>query len=198
MPARTLLNFILKSPLSLIYRVNRITKELYRAGFISAAISEGVYDILQEGPLSLEDVRKTMGPRTSREGLKAWLDLGVCLGELRKDSRGYSIKGVLSRWLTDASNDSWQAYFQSRVKVFFNYVIRTLALLRQGRAFEFDQSYGELFARSSRTIEPILLDVVDRIIPRNQPFRLLEVGCGSGIYIKRACDRNSTVCRTGS
>jgi cyclopropane fatty-acyl-phospholipid synthase-like methyltransferase len=47
-----------------------------------------------------------------------------------------------------------------------------------------------LFARSSRTVEPILIGVVDKMIPQKGEFRLLEVGCGSGIYIKRACDRN--------
>ncbi|WP_419661343.1 putative methyltransferase, type 12 [Desulfosarcina variabilis str. Montpellier] len=60
-----------------------------------------------------------------------------------------------------------------------------------------DHSYGELFARSSRTVEPIIIDVVDKIIPSNGTCHLLEVGCGSGIYIKRACDRNPNLTVTG-
>jgi cyclopropane fatty-acyl-phospholipid synthase-like methyltransferase len=39
--------------------------------------------------------------------------------------------------------------------------------------------------------------VVDEIIPSNGACRLLEVGCGSGIYIKRACDRNPNLTVTG-
>ena len=54
-----------------------------------------------------------------------------------------------------------------------------------------------MFARSSRPVEPILIDVVDKIIPKNGSCRLLEVGCGSGVYIKRACDLNPDLTATG-
>ena len=75
--------------------------------------------------------------------------------------------------------------------------IKTPAFLKAKKKFDFSHSYGELFARSSRTVEPILVDVVDKIIPPNGECRLLEVGCGSGIYIKRACDRNPNLTVTG-
>ena len=54
-----------------------------------------------------------------------------------------------------------------------------------------------MFARSSRTVEPILTGVVDRIIPPNGSCRLLEAGCGSGVYTKRACDRNPDITVVG-
>jgi len=44
---------------------------------------------------------------------------------------------------------------------------------------------------------PVLLDVVDKVIPKSKPYRLLEVGCGSGIYIKRACERNPLLTAVG-
>jgi hypothetical protein len=92
--------------------------------------------------------------------------------------------------LLKPANDTWKSYFQARVEIFYDYIIKTPAFLKQNKKFDFSHSYGELFARSSRTVEPILIDVVDKIIPPNGACRLLEVGCGSGIYIKRACDRN--------
>jgi cyclopropane fatty-acyl-phospholipid synthase-like methyltransferase len=42
-----------------------------------------------------------------------------------------------------------------------------------------------------------LLDVVDKIIPKSKSYRLLEVGCGSGIYIKRACELNPLLTAVG-
>jgi cyclopropane fatty-acyl-phospholipid synthase-like methyltransferase len=63
--------------------------------------------------------------------------------------------------------------------------------------FEYSEAYGELVARSSRTLEPVLLDVVDNLIPKNNSYRLLEVGCGSGIYIKRACELNPLLTAVG-
>ena len=44
MAIKTLIKFILRNPLLLMYRINKTTKEFYRAGFISTAISEGIYD----------------------------------------------------------------------------------------------------------------------------------------------------------
>jgi SAM-dependent methyltransferase len=49
---------------------------------------------------------------------------------------------------------------------------------------------GRLIARSSRILEPLIFEMVDSVIPDVGEFRMLEVGCGSGIYIRRACLRN--------
>jgi 4-hydroxy-2,2'-bipyrrole-5-carbaldehyde O-methyltransferase len=197
MKIKSLLNFIRKNPISLIFRINKTMKEFCRAGFISTAISEGIYDALSDGPASCKDIQKAIESNFNPEGLEAWLDLGVSLGELAKSSAGYSIKGKLSKMLLKTSNDTWKAFFQARVDIFYDYIIKTPTFLKQNRQIEFSQAYGELFARSSRTVEPILIDVVDSIIPGNAACRLLEVGCGSGIYIKRACDRNPYLNVTG-
>ncbi len=94
MAIKTLIKFILKNPISLIYRINKTTNEFYRAGFISTAISEGVYDVLSKGPASCKDIQRAIGSNHNQEGLEAWLDLGVALGELGKSSAGYSIKSM--------------------------------------------------------------------------------------------------------
>ena len=190
MAFNTLIKFFLKNPISLILRMNKTLNEFYRAGFISTAISDGIYDVLSNGSATLEDIKSNMGTNLNNEGLKAWLDLGVAIGELEKKNGDYSIKSSFSKRLLQPANDTWKAFFQARVEIFYNYIINTPTLLKQNKKFDFSHSYGELFARSSRTVEPILIDVVDTIIPSNGVCRLLEVGCGSGIYIKRACDRN--------
>ena len=38
--------------------------------------------------------------------------------------------------------------------------------------------------------EPFIFEAVDAVIPSQGDYQLLEVGCGSGIYIQRACTRN--------
>ncbi|MEW6532591.1 MAG: methyltransferase domain-containing protein [Thermodesulfobacteriota bacterium] len=190
MAIKTLINFFLKNSVSLMCRINKTTNEFYRAAFVSTAISEGIYDALSDGPASCKDIQKAIGSEFNQEGLEAWLDLGVSLGELAKSSAGYRIKSAFSKELSRTSNDAWKAFLQARVEIFYNYIIKTPSFLKANRQFEFSQSYGELFARSSRTVEPVLIDIVDSIIPRNGPCHLLEVGCGSGVYIKRACDRN--------
>lgn len=190
MSAKSMIKFILNTPLSLVFQINKTGKEFCRAGFISTALSEGIYDILSTGPASYKDIQKAIGTDFNKEGLLAWLDLGVALGELKKSRNSYSITGKFSKELLKPANDTWKAFFQARIEIFYNYIINTPSQLKRQKKFEFSQSYGELFARSSRTVEPFLIDIVDEIIPQTGECSLLEVGCGSGIYIKRACDRN--------
>lgn len=197
MAIKTLIKFIMNSPIFLIYRINKTGREFCRAGFISTAISEGVYDVLSKGPASCKDIQKAIGADFNREGLEAWLDLGVSLGELAKRREKYRIKSAFSKALLISTNDTWKAFFLARVEIFYDYIIKTPAYLKRKKQFEFSQTYGELFARSSRTVEPFLIDIVDRIIPQAGECNLLEVGCGSGIYIKRACDRNPDITVTG-
>jgi cyclopropane fatty-acyl-phospholipid synthase-like methyltransferase len=61
--------------------------------------------------------------------------------------------------------------------------------LREKRLFKLDTD-GELIARSSRILEPYILEIVDSVVPEKGAIHLLEVGCGSGVYIRRACLRN--------
>jgi hypothetical protein len=193
MAINTLMKFILKNPILLMYRINKTAKEFYRAGFISTAISEGIYDVLSKGPASSKDIQRAVGMDPDQEGLEAWLDSGVALGELAKNSDDYRIKSAFSKELLKSENDTWKAFLQARVEIFYNYIIKTPAFLKENKKFDFSQSYGELFARSSRTVESILSDVVDKIIPPIDACCLLEVGCVSGVYIKRACDRNPDI-----
>jgi SAM-dependent methyltransferase len=197
MAISTLLKFILKNPIPLIWRINKTLNEFYRAGFISTAISEGIYEALSKGPISLKNIQSRLGKDLDQKCLEAWLDLGVAIGELDKKNDCYKIKSTFSKNLLKPANDTWKAFFQARVEIFYDYIINTPALLKENKKFDFSQSYGELFARSSRTVEPILIDVVDEIIPAHGACRLLEVGCGSGVYIKRACDRNPNLAVTG-
>jgi 4-hydroxy-2,2'-bipyrrole-5-carbaldehyde O-methyltransferase len=197
MAINTLVKFILKNPISLMLRMNKTLNEFYRAGFISTAISEGIYDVLSKGPASIKDIQSNIGTDFYADGLRSWLDFGAAIGELDKKNDRYSIKSAFSKKLLKPANDTWKAFFQARVEIFYDYIINTPAFLKKNKKFDFSHSYGELFARSSRTVEPILIDVVDKIIPPNGECRLLEVGCGSGVYIKRACDRNPNLTVTG-
>jgi cyclopropane fatty-acyl-phospholipid synthase-like methyltransferase len=69
-------------------------------------------------------------------------------------------------------------------------ILDTPELLRRGQKWTLADQDGELVARSSRTVEPALFDVIDRSFPRSGSQRLLEVGAGSGIYIRHAAERN--------
>jgi len=197
MAIKSFIKFFSNTPVMLMLRIVKLTKETSRTGFVLAAISEGIYDIMQSGPATFEEIQKFFKSDFNPEGLRAWLDLGVSLGELKKSTNGYSIKGKLSKELIKPTNDTWRAFLQVRTEVFYDFIINTPSMLKKNMQFEYSEAYGELVARSSRTLEPVLLDVVDNLIPTNKSYRLLEVGCGSGIYIKRACELNPLLSAVG-
>ena len=131
MTINTLIKFIFRNPVSLILRMNKTLNEFYRAGYISTAISEGIYDLLSEGPVSFKNIQSSMGADFDPDGLKAYLDLWVEIGELDKKNDGYSIKNAFSKKLLKPVNDTWRSFFQARVEIFYDYIIKTPAFLKK-------------------------------------------------------------------
>lgn len=174
---------------SLILGLLKTSNEFYRASFISSALSRGVYDHFIDGKASFERLCERMAV-SNPEGLRAWLGLGVSLGELKLAGSEYQIKGKASKALLESKNDSFKALLQEIVEYHYVYVMDAPTMLRKQEWFPFDEVPGELVARSSRVNEPFIFETVDAAIPRQGDFQLLEVGCGSGIYIHRACARN--------
>jgi protein-L-isoaspartate O-methyltransferase len=184
-----LLKFVWSTSPRLLMRLVKNLEEACRSAFVTALVSEGIGQRLLAGPVPLEKLHDDLALDDAREELEAWLDVGVSLGELGKDERGYRLTGLLSRKLSDPANAVWHAFFQVRTDVFVDYVRSTPAKLRRRERFPSDEARGELFAQSSRTVEPLMFDLVDRVVPPGKR-RMLEVGCGSGVYLRRACDAN--------
>jgi SAM-dependent methyltransferase len=189
MKPSTFFKLLTSGQASLLSKILKTSNEFYRASFISAALSRGVYDHFMDGKVSFEHLCQKMAV-SNREGLRAWLELGVSLGELRRTGDEYQIKGRVSKALLEPKNDAYRALWQEIVDYHYVYVMDTPTMLRKQEWFPFDEVPGDLIARSSRVSEPFIFEAVDTAIPSQSDFQLLEVGCGSGIYIQRACTRN--------
>ena len=189
MKLTTFIKLLSSGKASLLFGLLKTGNEFYRASFISAALSRGVYDHFNQGEASFEHLCEKMGV-SNREGLWAWLELGVSLGELKRAGHEYQIKGKMSKALLKPDNDAFKALWQEIVEYHYVYVLDSPTMLRKQEWFPFDEVPGELVARSSRANEPFIFEIVDEAIPRQGDFHLLEIGCGSGIYIHRACTRN--------
>ncbi len=188
MKLSTAASMIASGQSSLMYRLLRVSNEFYRASFVASAVSNGIYAVFAGGSATLDELCAKLGTG-NREGLAAWLDLGVSLGELERGESGYRISGKLSRSVMDPANDGYQAFLEEIVRYHYRYVMEAPAKLRQNALFPFDDA-GELIARSSRVSEPFIFEAVDDVVPARGPFDLLEVGCGSGTYIRHSCGRN--------
>jgi 4-hydroxy-2,2'-bipyrrole-5-carbaldehyde O-methyltransferase len=196
----TFVGLITSGQLPLLLGLRNTFRQFYRSSFVATALSEGIYTLLRDRPASLDELhQRLVGARStgspsdeeiSKARLKAWLDLGVMLGELKLTSAGYILRSRLSHQLAQPANDGIAAMFQEVGTLHHALITQTPARLREKRLFTLADTDGELIARSSRILEPYILEIVDSVVPEKGVCRLLEVGCGSGVYIRRACLRN--------
>lgn len=186
----TAAKMIASGQFSLMLKLMKTGTEFYRACFVIAAISEGVYAAFTDKRATIDQLTGKRTGISNREGLEAWLELGVSLGELARSGNEYRITGKLSLALLEPANDGYQAFFEEIVKYHYLYIMETPARLRENTPFPFDESIGRLIARSSRISEPFISAAVDDVVPRRGVLDLLEVGCGSGTYIRHAAARN--------
>ncbi|MCI0560610.1 MAG: class I SAM-dependent methyltransferase [Nitrososphaera sp.] len=189
MKLSTFFKLMISGQASLMFRLLKTSKEFYHACFISTALAQGIYNNFVEGKASFEHLCEMMDV-SNRDGLRAWLELGVNLGELKRSGDEYQIKGTMSKALLESKNDAYRALLQEIVDYHYVYVVDTPTMLRKQEWFPFDETPGELVVRSSQVSEHFILEAVDAVIHRQGDFQLLEVGCGSGIYIQHACTRN--------
>ena len=197
MKLRKLVNLFTSAEAKLLLGIMRDASKLYRISFVATALQEGVYQVIGDGTTSLETIAESLGITENHEGLKAWLDLGVSLGELSHDISGYRVAGRLSRQLLSPANDPSLAFLQEIADLHDLYIKRTPRLLREGRRFPPATIDGPLIARSSRTLEPLVSEAVEQAVPTQGDIRLLEIGCGSAIYIRQACERNPSLTALG-
>jgi 4-hydroxy-2,2'-bipyrrole-5-carbaldehyde O-methyltransferase len=200
MKFKTLIGLIASGQLALLLQLGPIFRQAYRSSFVAAALSEGIFTLLREGPINLDQLHQRIvgfhsgespsGENLSKERLKTWLGVGVSLGDLKLTPDGYALRSRLSRQLAQLSNDGIAAMYQEVYTLHHNLITQTPARLREKRLFMLSDTDGDLIARSSRILEPYILEIVDSVVPENSEMNLLEVGCGSGVYIWRACLRN--------
>lgn len=191
------IRFIRHFPLAMILDLDKRVTGYYRVCFLSALMGRPFFKSIAAAPMTFEEIASGTGSH-NLDALEAWLDFGVSLGVLRKfGSSGYMLKDKLGRRLSNSEAEVWRAYYRLRIEVFQEHILRAPEYLARGESVPLRDDYGSLYADSSRTVEPVLLDVVGRTTPRNGSCRLLEVGCGSGVYLKKACDTNPALTAVG-
>jgi SAM-dependent methyltransferase len=178
--------------------VNRLFKPFYKLTYLAAAKNSGVLDLLSNNPVPFDTLAATYYCKDTkaREALTAWLQLGIRLGFLSSTGQGYSLKG-LARTLSLPQNDATLALAQEVVELHHKLILDTPTKLKNGELWTLADQDGELIARSSRALEAFQIEAIDRTFPASGAVRLLEIGCGSGFYIKYAAERNPSLTAIG-
>lgn len=173
----------------------RDLRAVYRTHWLYAASQAGMLAALRT-PASQAQLTAALGV-VRPELLDSMLDLGVALGELAREGDRYRLKGQRARALSDTDGDALAAFLEESV-TYHESVYRLLAeRLKGAPSGNYLESTGELIARSSRVLEPFIANFVTAVVKAYRPKSILEIGCGSGVYLRYAAQAAPNLNGTG-
>ena len=197
MSLKPLFNLLRDGRLTALLGVSAGLKSFYKLTYLAAAGEAGLLNRLQTGPATLDSLADFFAADgQGREALEAWLQMGVRLRLLSLGQRGYALRG-LAKALARAENDPALAMVEEVAGLHHKLIYGTIPKLRSGDLWSLDDQDGELIARSSRVLEAFQAEVIQRTFPERGALRLLEIGCGSGIYLRYAAMRNPSLTALG-
>lgn len=165
--------------------------DFYRVLFLRSAASSGLLRRLDGAAAPLEEVASALGvAATEQPALEAWLEVGERLGLLSRHDGQWALAGHLPRALAGAEQDDLLAMLEEVTGLHQKLLVEAPERLRRRRPFTLADQDGEVIARSSRVLEPLVHEALDAFVPSKGALRLLEVGCGSGTYARYALSRN--------
>ena len=198
MKLKTLASYVQAGRLRLMLGTIRLSTPYYRLTWLATAARHGLLSRLAERSVPLEALCQEMANGNGgREALEAWLQLGVRLGEIEKGPGGYGLRGFLARKLAQPEHDAIAAIFEEIATLHHALIVETPDLLKRGARWTLENQDGVLVARSSRAVEPLVHEAIDRVLPATGPIHLLEVGAGSGTHVHYACQRNPRLTALG-
>lgn len=174
-----------------------LSTEATRVHFLAAAARAGLLKALCDGAREESSLAASLGLPAGSGAFRAWLEVGAALGELEVASGHWALGSRLARALAQERNDDLSAILEEVATLHARLLHETPERIRDGRPFTLADQDGELIARSSRILEPLMEEVIAEHVPAHGPFRLLEVGCGSGVYLRFAAERNRELTALG-
>ncbi|MBF0531063.1 MAG: methyltransferase domain-containing protein [Deltaproteobacteria bacterium] len=128
------------------------------------------------------------------ELLDALLDVGLSLKELAYKNGLYRISGRRSKAVAGKEGDMTAAMIQANVS-YYSAAYRNVATRMSGGPLGDDlEDIGGLVARFSKIGEPFISHFITDLVTGRKPMRILDVGCGSGVFLKSTynVNRNAT------
>jgi len=198
MRARTAWALFRRGQIGTLLPALRLAAPYYRLLWLVSAARAGVLVRLAREPASLETLAaERLRDPADRDWLEKWLELGVRTGALRFDGFRYALRSRLARALARPENDAIAAILEEIATLHHRLVWETPERLAAGRRFTLADQDGVLIARSSPLVRPFVHEAIDEVVPRRGALRLLEVGAGSGTYIRYALERNRELTAIG-
>jgi SAM-dependent methyltransferase len=188
MGIKDLFNMAREQNLLDLARFMRDWRSFIRFHFLFAAVESGLLNALGE-PRSREDLIRYLEV-TRPELLDALLDVGLALGEVAYQKGLYRVKGKYARAMMGGQADVLSALVQANV-TYYSAAYREYGDRLRGAALgNYLEDIGSVVARFSRIVEPGIRRFARNTVEGKGPLRLLEVGCGSGVYLRIVAQTN--------
>ena len=156
-----------------------------RLHYLAVATDLGLLQELGQRPATAEElgVRLAIG---NRPLLEAFLALGQSLGELRCRAGRWALHGLRSTALAAPGADTMRAMVQEAIAYDAAVYAGLAAHLRGAPPGGYLDQTGAVIARASRLVEPVLAPLLRWVVAERHPRRVLDVGCGTGVYLVHA------------
>jgi 4-hydroxy-2,2'-bipyrrole-5-carbaldehyde O-methyltransferase len=156
-----------------------------RLHFLAVATDLGLLEELRHRPATANQLgdRLAIGDRAL---LDAFLRLGAVLGELRCRAGRWSLRGWRSKALAVPEADTMRAMVQEAIGYDAAVYAGLAAHLWGAPPCDYLNATGAVIARASRLVEPTLAPLLRSVVAERYPQRILDVGCGTGVYLVHA------------
>jgi SAM-dependent methyltransferase len=159
------------------------SRALVRSLFLSSATRTGLLDALADGA-TFAEIAAWIGC-TRPERLQAWLDVGTELGEIAQRSGRYRLRGIRARAIV-AGDTMLSAHYRSMLDYQAGCYADLVGLLvsppGEGRS-DLDEHADDI-AQVSLAATPFIEAYLTSVIAETRPERVLDVGCGTGVYAR--------------
>lgn len=156
-----------------------------RLQFLGVASRSGVAKALSE-PSSIAEIARTSDVDDA-ELLEALLEMGVALGEVRRRGDRFEAKGRRLRAVIGESSDL-RGLVEELVACDSPIYTALESHLRGEPRRDYLDGVGDAVAQASRLVEPILVPTIRGIVRSKRPRSVLDIGCGSGVYLRHVLD----------
>src|SRR6266511_4311169 len=156
-----------------------------RIHFLAVATDLGLLEELRRRPATVDQLSDRLAIGNPAL-LDAFLRLGVALGELRCRAGRWSLRGRRGKALAVPGADTMRAMAQEAVHYDAAVYAGLAAHLRGAPPDDYLAAAGAVIARASRLVEPVLAPLLRSVVAERRPRRVLDVGCGTGVYLVHA------------
>jgi SAM-dependent methyltransferase len=159
------------------------SRAFVRSMFLASAVRSGLLRALAF-PRSLAELA-AQAQCARLERLEAWLEVGVELGELRREGDRYLARGRRARALA-AGDPVLEAHYRSILDYQAGPYEELEARLRDAPGAGRDdlERHADVIARVSLAAAPFVVPYLDAVVAEVRPARALDVGSGTGIYVR--------------